>query len=220
MIWIALLLGSFVSGSIPFGLLIAKRRGVDIRCHGSGNIGATNVGRVLGRRAGLTCFLLDFLKGLAPALVAGAATGLFAGRSIAPLLAGLWFGVAACAVLGHMYTPWARFKGGKGVATGLGALLGIFPWLSGPVIAAALVWLVMVRIWKYVGIASCVAAFTIPIVLPIWVQVLGAAEISEYWPFLVGSAVLAAVVVIKHRGNIRRTINGTEPKIGQRAPSE
>lgn len=220
MIWIVLLIGAFLSGSIPFGLLIAKRLGVDIRQHGSGNIGATNVGRVLGRRAGLICFVLDLAKGLVPTLVAGAAGGLLGGRSIDPLPAGLWFGVAACAVLGHMCTPWAGFKGGKGVATGLGALLGIFPWLSGPVVAGAIVWLIMVRIWRYVGIASCVAACIIPLALPLWVRVLGAGEISEYWPFLIGSALLAAVVVVKHRGNIRRTLSGTEPKIGKRPQPE
>jgi glycerol-3-phosphate acyltransferase PlsY len=218
LMWAALYVVALASGSIPFGLIIASRRGVNIREHGSGNIGATNVGRVLGRRAGFLCFSLDLAKGLAPTLAAGWAAGLIADRAIDAASAALWFGVAASAVLGHMFTPWAGFRGGKGVATGLGALLGVFPWLTGPVLLAALVWLAMVGVWRYVGIASCVAACTIPLSLLAWVRLLPGAEPAGTWPLLVGSGALALVVVIKHRGNIRRTLAGVEHKVGAPKP--
>ena len=128
---------AFLCGSIPFGMLIARARGIDIRAHGSGNIGATNVGRVLGRTWGVAVFALDVCKGLAPVLVAGAALGTL-GHIAAPARdAWLVLATAAAAILGHVFCPWLRFKGGKGVATSLGALAGVFPVLTIAVALAA-----------------------------------------------------------------------------------
>ncbi len=134
MTWAALLALAFLAGSIPFGLLIAKSKGVDIRAHGSGNIGATNVGRVLGKRFGFACFFLDALKGALPVVIAGLVVGLW-GRpleGIASADAWLWLAVGMLALLGHMFSPWIGFKGGKGVATGFGAMVAMWTPLTLP----------------------------------------------------------------------------------------
>src|SRR5262245_15787887 len=131
-----LILSSALSGSIPFGLLIARARGIDIRKHGSGNIGATNVWRVLGPGPGLLCLALDIAKGLIPTLAAGFALHLIPARALEPRDAWAWLGVVAAAILGHIFTPFASFKGGKGVATGLGALLGVWPFLTLPALGS------------------------------------------------------------------------------------
>jgi glycerol-3-phosphate acyltransferase PlsY len=215
---------AFLIGSIPFGLLIARSRGIDIRKHGSGNIGATNVGRVLGKKLGFFCFACDLLKGLAPTLGAGLYLG-HAGRwSVEPELAWQWLAVMASPVVGHMFCPWIGFKGGKGVATGLGALLGVFPALTIPGIGAAVVWLVMLWVWRYVGMSSVVAAAS----LPVWVagefvaaRAAGWIPGSSAWmdiarlavPFFALTLALAALVIVKHRANIARTLAGTEPKV-------
>lgn len=215
---------AFLIGSIPFGLLIARSQGIDIRKHGSGNIGATNVGRVLGRKWGLFCFACDLLKGLLPTLAAGVYLGRAGHWSVEPQIAWQWLAVMVSPVLGHMFCPWIGFKGGKGVATGLGALLGVFPALTIPGVGAAVVWLVMLKVWRYVGISSVVASAS----LPVWV----AAEFAVAWtvgwipqgaqwsevarlalPFFVLTLALAALVIVKHRANIARTLAGTEPRV-------
>jgi acyl phosphate:glycerol-3-phosphate acyltransferase len=110
---------AFLAGSIPFGLLIAQAKGLDIRKHGSGNIGATNVARVLGMKLGLLCFGLDVLKGLGPTLGAGLAMGVVGTLEVPAIDAWWWLGVMSAAIFGHMFSPWIGFRGGKGVATGL-----------------------------------------------------------------------------------------------------
>jgi len=245
------IVGAFAIGSIPFGFLIARARGIDIRQHGSKNIGATNVGRVLGRPWGILCFALDFLKGLAPVLVTGFILGMWdaAGPassaaaaasqpvlervlSAQPIHAWTWLAVAVAAIAGHMFTPWLGFKGGKGVATGFGALAGVWPVLTIPALAALILWMVSVKITRYVGISSCLAAASLPIsvalLLPLTRALNGdsspGSSISpgEVWPsagwpvlpyFLTVTA-LAAVVIFKHRANIARTLAGTESKVG------
>jgi len=133
----AVIAAAYLIGSIPIGLLFASRRGVDIRKHGSGNIGATNVGRVLGRNWGWLCFVLDVLKGLLPVLGTGAWLGLLGEEArITPLSLLLWLAVGVTAILGHMFSIFIGFRGGKGVATGFGALLGIHPILTWPVLGA------------------------------------------------------------------------------------
>ncbi len=220
---------AFLAGSIPFGLLIGKARGIDIRQHGSKNIGSTNCGRVLGTRFGVACFVLDFLKGLLPTLGAGLALGTL-GRLDVPIAAACaWLAVVLAAVLGHMFSPWVGFKGGKGVATGFGALMGVWPVLTIPAIGALLVWFVLVKTTRYMGLSSCVAALTLPIgaaafgplaaVLGLegWKGLPSLLETPGSWPFwphlgLVSG--LAALVVFKHRGNLKRMLDGTELRLG------
>jgi glycerol-3-phosphate acyltransferase PlsY len=209
---------AFLSGSIPFGLLIARAKGVNIREHGSGNIGATNVWRVLGRGPGLTCFALDVAKGLIPTLGAGLAAGLSGDPALPPGEAWLWLACAAAAILGHMFSPWIGFKGGKGVATGFGALLGIYPLLTWPALGAFAAWLVVAKLSRYVSLASCVAASSLPGWLWVTVEALSDApgRHAAAGPFYAAVGLLAAVVVVKHRANLGRLLRGTENRIGVR----
>jgi len=146
--------GAYLVGSVPFGYLMGRARGVDLRTRGSGNIGATNVARVLGRRWGLLCFALDVLKGLAPVLLAGL---VIAGRGASapgPARQGAWLAVAFGAIAGHVFPVWLRFRGGKGVATSLGVLLGFYPYFTFAGLAALAIWVAVVAVWRYVSLAS------------------------------------------------------------------
>lgn len=231
---------AFLCGSIPFGLLIGKVNGVDIRKHGSGNIGATNLGRVLGRRFFFACFFLDMLKGLVPTALAGHFMGTLGTLRVETSDAGWWLAVMFAAVLGHMFTPWLGFKGGKGVATGLGALIGVLPAMALPATGALVVYMVVLLLWRYISLASCSAAAS----LPLWVWVVFAqyrtlmlrqqstrtdwerltieqvemakADIPNYgMPFFAVSIVLALLVIYKHRTNLSRISRGEEPRIGE-----
>ncbi len=216
--WPAFIAIAFICGSIPFGLLIARTRGVDLRAHGSGNIGATNVWRVMGRGPGLTCFVLDVIKGLVPVLGAGLAKGLVPASvfvaPIAPADAWWWLGTLAGAILGHMFTPWAGFKGGKGVATGLGAALGVAPVLALPALAAFALWCVVVKITRMVSVASCVAAAAIPVLVWAWAR--ASAQCVDVAPFVIATSVIGGLVVVRHRANLVRVWKGTENRIGRR----
>jgi len=211
--WTIAILGGYTLGSVPFGFLIARARGIDIRQHGSRNIGATNVGRVLGRRWGALCFALDMLKGAAAVALAGWLTGTL-GEAHAPAPeAWLWLGVAIAAVAGHMFTIFLRFKGGKGVATGFGALVAMWPHLTLPALVALVVWLVTLRTTRFVSVSSCVAAVSLPLSVAAQCVARGGAW-AESSPFLIVTAALGALVIWKHRGNLRRVAKGTEPKVG------
>lgn len=225
MIWGLLILIAFVAGSIPFGFLIARSRGVDLRRVGSGNIGATNVRRVLGPRAGRFCFALDMLKGFAPTLAAGAIHGLCGSHALSSADAWLWSAVAAASVLGHVFTPWLGFRGGKGVATGFGALLAIWPFLTVPVIAAVIVFAGVVVFTRYMSLGSIAAAAALPVLTWVW---LGAGLpaftkadapglLSRPHSLVIATAVLGLVVIVRHRTNIKRLVSGKEPRIDQRA---
>ena len=132
---------AFLAGSIPFGLLVARMKGVDIRRHGSGNIGATNVLRAVGKPYGIAVFVLDFLKGLLPVLWAGSALAQHPRADLVGL------GTALAAILGHNYSPWIGFKGGKGIATSAGGLVALFPLAVG---AAVVFWFVLFKTTRYV----------------------------------------------------------------------
>ncbi len=209
---------AFLAGSIPCGLLIARARGVNIGEHGSGNIGATNVWRVLGRGPGLTCFLCDAFKGLVPTLGAGLAAGTLGRTSLPAAHAWLWLAVAVAAILGHMFTPFAGFRGGKGVATGFGALLGIYPLLTGPALGALALWIGVAKLTRYVSVASIAAALALPAWLFLTVETLSRepGRHAAALPFYVVVAFLAAVVTLKHRANIARLLQGRENRIGRR----
>jgi glycerol-3-phosphate acyltransferase PlsY len=136
-------IGGLALGTIPFALLLGKLNGLDVRTVGSKNVGATNLGRALGFKWFLACFALDALKGAAATVGFGLATGSL-GRAALELdaaQAGAWLVVVATPVLGHMFSPWVGFKGGKGVATGLGALIGVFPVLTLPAVGSLVVFL-------------------------------------------------------------------------------
>ncbi len=216
------MLFAYLVGAIPFGYLIGRAKGVDIRAHGSGNIGATNVRRVLGRGPGNLCFALDVLKGAGPVLASGVLLGPIGAASVATGDALGWVGVAVMTVMGHMFPVYLRFKGGKGVATGLGALAALWPFVT-PAAALALgLWVVTVRTTRYVSVASCVAACSLPVGVALaralnWPAASAdplAQRLADAWPFLGLTLLLAVLVTVKHKGNLARVRAGTEPKIG------
>jgi len=195
-------LAAYLIGSIPNGYLIGRLRGVDIRAHGSGNIGATNVFRVLGKPWGIGCFLLDALKGWLAVKVATAG-----GESAGVDLAMAGIGGALAGILGHNYTPWLGFKGGKGIATSAGALIALMPLTT---LVVLLVWMVVFWVSRIVSLASIAAALALPLVCAAVYFIHG--EMSAW---LVGFAVVAGgVAVWRHRSNIGRLLAGTEHRFG------
>jgi len=224
MSWIYTIPAGFLAGTIPFGLLIARAKGIDIRKVGSGNIGATNVGRVLGKRYFLLCFALDFLKGFGPVLVAGWMAGVLGKRDVPVVDEWLWMGAMLAPVLGHVLNPWLKFKGGKGVATSLGALLAVFPHLTVPAAAAFAVFAVVLLGSRYMSVAAMSGAVSLPffVVAGWWIgrggttPVRPSPEIESLAPVLTLSVLVALLVLWTHRGNIRRLRAGTEPKIHER----
>ncbi len=209
----------YLLGAIPFGLLIGLARGVDIRQQGSGNIGATNVGRVLGRCWGYGCFLLDVGKGLGPVLWVGhylRGAG-FANEAGGLLTAGQWslLAVAAGCILGHMFSVYLKFKGGKGVATSLGVLLGVWPWFTLTAVVALLVWVAVWGFSRYVSLASIAATVSFPLGFWLLIWRIPSWQFSELMPLFGFSCAMAALVVFRHRGNIARLLTGTETRGGK-----
>jgi glycerol-3-phosphate acyltransferase PlsY len=202
-IWISACLGAFLAGSIPFGLLLMRLAGKgDVRAQGSGNIGATNVMRSGGKGLGIVTLALDTAKGFLPVYLARQA-GL--GPEALPV-------VALAAAAGHMFTPWLKGKGGKGVATALGAVLAFHPALVVPALA---VFLAAVLIFRYVSLGSVLAAATL------FLTALGLAGAWAYpppppglprWPAILAWGLLAALVILKHRANLERLARGTETR--------
>lgn len=207
-------LASYLLGSIPFGYLIGRAKGVDIRKQGSGNIGATNLGRVLGRKWGYLGFVFDFAKGLAPALYAGRMLRQMFANSDGAVLPQqaqwAWLIIAAAAILGHMFPIYLRFKGGKGVATSLGVLIGIFPYLTITAVFAALVWFAVWGMTRYVSLASIITAIAFPAGFALIVSRVQAWTITDLWPLFAFTCAIAALVILRHRSNISRLIQGTE----------
>jgi len=185
-------------GSIPFGLLIARAHGKDLRSIGSGNIGATNVARALGRRWAYFCFVLDVLKGFVPTF----ATMLFIVRP-----------VGCAAILGHIFPLYLRFKGGKGVATSLGVALGLWPYYTICAGIAFAVWVVVVLLSRYVSLASIAASVTFPIALTVAIAAVPRWHFGHLWPLVIAATAIPLMVIIRHRTNIKRLIAGTESKV-------
>lgn len=206
-LWALWLAAAYLAGSIPFGLLIGLSRGIDVREHGSGNVGATNVGRTLGKKWGILCFALDVLKGLLPVLLYGVAHPGQHG-AVAALQ---WLAIAAAAVLGHVFPVWLGFKGGKGVATGLGVLLGVWPVLTVPGLATGVLWFAIAKATGYVSLASVAAAAALPVMAAVSAMVFGR-TLGEGAVFVGVTAVLAGLVVWRHRGNIAKLRAGTEAR--------
>ncbi|MHC4996317.1 MAG: glycerol-3-phosphate 1-O-acyltransferase PlsY [Planctomycetota bacterium] len=211
--WVVAGAVAYLCGSVPFALLIGLSRGVDIRKQGSGNVGATNCGRVAGKKWGLLSFVLDVLKGVAPVLGAGYYFGLLGGGGLSAAEAGLWLGVAILAVLGHVFPLWLGFKGGKGVATGFGVILAVYPYLTWPAVAACLTWLLFASTLRYVGLSSVIAALLLPAYFG-FAMALRGWEMAWAWPFFVATGLMAALLTVRHKGNLARTWAGTEPRLG------
>ena len=194
---------AYLLGSIPTGYIVARARGIDIRSVGSGNIGATNVFRILGKKAGVFVLLVDGLKGYA-ACRSGVWLGALAGWVPASASQAEWLPVigAFLGVLGHNYTCWLRFKGGKGIATSAGALIALLPV---PFLVILGVWLGVFGVSRYVSLASIAAAAALPFATWHFART----------PLLVGVATLMSVLAIyKHRSNIQRLLEGNENRIG------
>lgn len=184
---------AYLVGAIPVGFLVARVRGLgDIRGHGSGNIGATNVLRTMGKAAAAATLLGDVAKG---------ALAVWLGSMVSP---GGAAAAAVAAVAGNCWPVFLGFRGGKGVATGSGALLVLVPWA---VLPAALVWIAVTASFRYVSLASVLAALCVP---------LGAAMLGYPWASAGACAVIAAIIVLRHRENIGRLLSGTERRFGER----
>ena len=191
------ILGAYLIGAIPFGFLIGKLRGVDVRTVGSKNIGATNVFRTVGKKWGLLAFFCDVMKGFVPTLLARHFTS----------ISHLALCVAIACVVGHMLTPYMKFKGGKGVATAFGALLALVPATVGIAFA---IFAVTFACSNYISLGSCTAATALAIM--IWIPFLDHAGYRDL-PLGVLVTLIAAFIVWKHRSNIGRLVRGEENKI-------
>jgi acyl phosphate:glycerol-3-phosphate acyltransferase len=198
---------AYLIGSFPTGYLVGRLRGIDVRNVGSGNVGATNVTRVLGKQFGYPVFMVDFFKGLGALLVAVAVAHRFQVDSVVSDLCAAMGGIFA--VVGHSYPVWLGFKGGKGVATSLGVMFGI-SWIAALIMCA--VWIVVFKATRYVSVASIAAAIALPVAM---MTQLFLHELRS--PVLVYfSLCLAAIVVLRHRSNLSRLINGTEPRFARK----
>ena len=202
-----LLVGSYLLGSIPFGYVAGRLAGTDIRQAGSGNVGATNVVRILGKRYGYPVFALDVLKGFGAVKIS---------MLLAPGRPPQWnspeiFGILAAisSVLGHLYPPWLKFKGGKGVATSAGALLALTPLAT---LIGVAIWVIVFWMTRYVSLASVIAA----IVLPLVILVVSRHDQNKVGPLVFSSACVAIIVVWRHRSNLSRLMRGTEPRFARK----
>ena len=207
-------LAAYLLGSIPFGFLAARAKGIDIRSVGSGNIGATNAMRVLGKPAGIAVLLLDALKGyiactsLALFIFNWLAPRLYEPGAVVPaleiqhtnmIIAGIF------AVLGHNYTCWLKFKGGKGIATTAGVYLALAPWA---VLVALIVFILAVLVTKYVSVGSISAAIALP--ATVWIM-----SPQNFFLGIVTTA-LGALAIYKHKSNLQRLRAGTESRLGKK----
>ena len=186
-----LVLFAYLLGSVPTGYILGSLAGVDVRKAGSGNVGATNVARVVGKRHGIFTLVADIAKGFIPVVIA-LNLGL---TSTATALVGV------AAFLGHLYPIFLRFQGGKGVATALGVFLGLAPWST---LVLMVIFVLVILTTRVVSLSSMVAAAAAPIVF--WLLTSS--------PILTGTSVfIALMIVLRHRGNIQRLLSGTEPRV-------
>lgn len=205
MLKLAFVIAAYILGSIPFGYLLVKyifTEGEDIRKVGSGNIGATNVARRAGLAAGALTYFLDAAKGaIAVELMRWAAHGDYA-----------WMGIAAiAAILGHSFSAFLGFRGGKGVATGFGAYLVLAPHA---VLMALLIWAVVVAASRYVSLGSIIGAASVPVSTWLFYGVFSEPAHPQLGALVVTTTIACALIVIRHRDNIKRLASGTENRIG------
>jgi glycerol-3-phosphate acyltransferase PlsY len=199
----AVLVGGYLLGSIPFGYFAGRIAGVDIRNCGSGNVGATNVLRTLGKRYGYPVFAADFLKGFAAVKL----STLIAARVQPEWISSEVFGIAGAisSVLGHSFPVWLQFKGGKGVATSAGALFGLAPIAA---LIGVAIWILTFLLTRYVSVASIAAAAALPLIILITTWRSRGGGRSLFY----SSLCLAALVIWRHRSNLSRLMRGTEPR--------
>ncbi|HAB15741.1 MAG TPA: glycerol-3-phosphate 1-O-acyltransferase PlsY [Verrucomicrobiota bacterium] len=188
---------AYLVGSLPTGYLVARAKGVDLRAHGSGNIGATNAFRVLGKGPGILVLLVDALKGVAAVMLVPL---LFAERAPPETASYLALVAGIGAILGHNYTCWLKFRGGKGVATSAGVMGALLPWA---LVIALSTWLLVLLMTRYMSIASIVAALALPI---------GTILTTRDRSLWVVAIVLGVMAIWRHRGNVQRLRAGTEPR--------
>ena len=202
------IVAAYLIGSVPFGYIAGRLNGIDLREHGSRNIGATNAVRVLGKGWGIPVFVMDFLKGFAPLLymkyhLGGDIT------EFSPAAMGWFLGVMFALILGHTFTCFLKFKGGKGVATTGGCLFALSPWVGG---AALLSWIVSMIFTRYVSFSSIMAG--VGMIVAAGIELWGEEKAYSVADYMVLGllAIILVLVTVKHRTNIVRIMNGTEPK--------
>ena len=203
---------AYVIGSTPFGVIIARFRNVDLRSKGSGNVGATNVGRVLGKKWGFLCFFLDVGKGFGPVLAAGLLVRADAGAIPTGAQQASLLMVAFGAIAGHVFSFYLKFRGGKGVATSLGVVLGIFPYFTYAGLCAFAVWIVVTVVSRYVSLGSIIAA----VAFVAFFAAFNFSNLGRLWPLGTFAAAMATLIIVRHRSNIARLLAGTESKIGSK----
>lgn len=197
----------YLLGSCPNGYLVSKARGVDIRTQGSGNIGATNVLRVLGKKWGYLVFALDALKGFLAVRLAFVFADAAGVGQLRPEVVGIVAGLAC--ILGHTFPVWLKFRGGKGVATSAGVLLGLMPIA---VLSVFIVWVVLFKLTRYVSVASIGTAAALPIFVFVYLRIEWLTG-SSLLPF---SILIAGVVIWRHRSNLKRLAAGTEQRFSRK----
>ena len=199
----SVLIVGYVLGSIPFGYLAGRLAGIDIRKRGSGNIGATNVVRVLGKLYGYPVFFLDFLKGLGAVKISLLIAARVPPEWSSPEIFGIFAAVSS--VMGHCFPLWLKFRGGKGIATSAGALFGLMPLAT---LVGLAVWIAVFWLTRYVSLASMAAAVALPLVIAIltWLN-------QGYGKALFYSSLcIAAIVIWRHHSNLSRLMRGREPR--------
>lgn len=203
---VVVVVASYLLGAIPFSYIAGRAvRGIDLREHGSGNLGASNTFRMLGARWAVPVLLLDVAKGFFPVFLA-------ARLDLPGETAAQWLRLAAMAssIVGHMFSPYVRFSGGKGIATAAGAFMALAPWAF---LGAFVSFSVAFAARRIVSLASLSGAVT----LPVWVYLAGRVGLSEsHWSTLVVSTIIMLIIVLKHRSNIQRLMEGTEPALTSR----
>src|SRR6266850_7225571 len=214
MSYIVVAIAAYLLGSIPTGYLVARAKGVDIRSVGSGNIGATNVFRILGKPAGIFVLVVDGLKGwVACDMISGFVYNylfhqdgsLLETRSL-PREESFRIVAGLAAILGHNYTCWLKFKGGKGIATSAGVLAALVPWALLIILS---LWIILFVLTRYVSVGSLAASFTLPFAT--WFT-------TKNWTLTFVTAAMSMLAIYKHGPNIQRLLAGTEPRFGAKAP--
>lgn len=209
---------AYLLGAIPFGLLIGRAHGIDIRTRGSRNIGATNVGRVIGRKWGYLCLVLDILKGFGPTLCAALILG---PRSVGPERHLSVLLVALAAVLGHVFPIYLGFRGGKGVATTVGVALGVWPHYTIAMGISLLAYGLARLATGLVSVGSLALAIVFPLAVLVYAKITGL-RFAAQWPLLAAALLLGLMIIIRHRDNIRRLLGGQETTmeaVGTELPS-